>query len=100
MNKFQLRLSPETELHYMVTIASGLASNPRLVTYEPHAVADPAEQLPGLAHLNGADKLQGAALVAQVAFQVFNELRTRVESSVDNHPERYTGLSADQMPTE
>jgi hypothetical protein len=95
--KFRLRISPEAQLANLVALASGLLANEGLTTYRHPATAEPLQDP---VRLNGSAELPGAVLVAALASQVFEELRSRVEADVDEHPKRYTGLPADQMPIE
>jgi hypothetical protein len=93
--QFELRLEPREELRHLVQLASGLLANSGLTTYRHPGTTEPLQ-----VRLNGSADLPGAILVATLATQVFEELRTRVEANVDEHPERYVTVSAGQFPTE
>jgi hypothetical protein len=107
--RFQLQISPQKELELLSTIASGLAASGCFI-YSPDdfdandLVDNPlailrsyGKETPGP---DGTTRITGEMLITDVAHAILDQLRQGVEARVEEFPELYRDLAADQMPTE
>ena len=75
--QFELRLEPREELTHLVAITAGLLASGRFMASAKDVAQDVFREFS----------------VSDVAGQLLGQLRAAVEANVDEHPERYTGLS-------
>jgi hypothetical protein len=105
---FQLRISPEKELKLLTRIAAGLAASGHF-TYPPETFPEeiPADALDVLRTYaietpgpDGTTRITGPVLLTDTAREILSRLRRDVEEHVEDCPELYRDLAAEQMPTE
>jgi hypothetical protein len=107
--RFQLQISPQKELELLSTIASGLAASGCFIYSPDDFDADDLADNP-LAILrtygketpgpDGTTRITGKMLITMVAEEIVDQLRQDVEEHVEDSPEMYRNLAAEQMPTE
>jgi hypothetical protein len=105
---FKLRLEPRKELALLCQIAAGLAASGHF-TYAPETLPkrDPADALDVLRTYaletpgpDGTMRITGAVLLTDTAREILSRLRRDVEEHVEDSPEMYRDLAADQLPAE
>jgi hypothetical protein len=105
---YRLRIEPREELALLTRIAAGLAASGCFIyspddfdaddlTDEPMSVLRTyARSSPGA---DGSTRVTGAMLITDVAHAILDQLRQDVEERVEDSPEMYRNLTAEQMPT-
>jgi hypothetical protein len=105
----RIKFSPQREVELLVQIVSGLAASGHFtfsiddfdaddLTDEPMSVLRTyARSSPSP---DGTTRVTGEMLITDVAHAILDQLRQDVEERIENCPELYRDLAADQFPTE